>query len=37
MDSATAGGGGTFAMFDAPFDPATSWPMLQRFLEDAKK
>jgi hypothetical protein len=33
MESATAGGGGVFAMFDAPFDPAT----LQRFLADAAK
>jgi hypothetical protein len=23
--------------FGAPFDPATSWPMLQRFLDDARK
>jgi|GEM_PF-1565454 len=37
MESATAGGGGVFAMFDAPFDPATSGNTLQRFLDDAKK
>lgn len=37
MESATAGGGGTYALFDAPFDPATSWNMLQKFVEDAKK
>jgi hypothetical protein len=33
MESATAGGGGVFAMFDAPYNPAT----LQRFLADAGK
>jgi len=32
-ESATAGGGGVFALFDAPFDPAT----LQRFLADVGK
>ncbi len=32
-ESATAGGGGVFALFDAPFDPA----LLQRFLADAAK
>lgn len=37
MESATTGGGGVFAMFDAPFDPPTSGKMLQRFLDDAKK
>jgi hypothetical protein len=31
-ESATAGGGGVFALFDAPFDPA----LLQRFIADAK-
>lgn len=37
LESATAGGKGVFAIFSAPFDPATSWPMLQRFLADARK
>ena len=32
-ESATAGGDGTFALFDAPFEPKT----LQRFLADAAK
>ncbi len=32
-ESATVGGGGVFALFDAPFDPA----LLQRFLADAAK
>lgn len=36
MESATAGGGGSFALFDAPFDPATAGPLLRRML-DAKK
>lgn len=36
-ESATAGGGGVFALFDAPFDPATGRNMLQRFLTDAAK
>ena len=35
--SAAAGGEGTLATFEAPFDPATSWGMVQKFLEDAKK
>lgn len=33
MESATTGGGGTLAMFDAPFDPA----LIQRMLADAAK
>ncbi|MBN9119092.1 MAG: hypothetical protein J0I06_08015, partial [Planctomycetes bacterium] len=33
MGSATAGGGGVFALFDAPFVPA----VLQRMLADAAK
>jgi hypothetical protein len=37
MESATAGGGGSFALFDAPFDPATAGPLLRRMLDDAKK
>lgn len=37
VESATADGRGVFAFFSAPFDPATSWPMLQRFLADARK
>lgn len=32
MESASTGGGGVFAMFDAPYDPA----LLQRMLADAK-
>ena len=36
-ESATAGGGGTFALYDAPFDPATSGATLRRFLADAAK
>ncbi|QJW96047.1 zinc ribbon domain-containing protein [Frigoriglobus tundricola] len=37
MEAATAGGGGVFALFDAPFDPATAKGTLQRFLADAVK
>ena len=37
MEAATAGGGGVFALFDAPFDPATAKGTLQRFLADAAK
>jgi hypothetical protein len=37
MEGATAGGGGSFALFDAPFDPATTGPLLRRMLDDAKK
>jgi hypothetical protein len=36
-ESATAGGDGVFALFDAPFDPATGRSTLQRFLSDATK
>lgn len=34
--TATAGGDETFAHFEAPFDPATSAKLIQRFLHDAK-
>jgi hypothetical protein len=37
MESATAGGGGAFALFDAPFDPTTTGLLLRRMLDDAKK
>jgi hypothetical protein len=37
MESATAGGGGSFALFDAPFDPTTTGQLLRRMLDDAKK
>jgi hypothetical protein len=37
MESATAGGGGSFALFDAPFDPAKTGPLLRRMLDDAKR
>jgi len=37
MEAATAGGGGVFALFDAPFDPATAKGTLQRFLADLMK
>jgi hypothetical protein len=33
MESATTGGGGAFALFDAPLDPA----LVERFLADAAK
>lgn len=33
VESATAGGGGVFALFDAPFDPK----LIERFLADAAK
>ncbi len=37
MEGATAGGGGAFALFDAPFDPTTIGPPLRRMLDDVKK
>jgi hypothetical protein len=34
---ASVGGMGALAQFEAPYDPATGWSTLQRFLEDARK
>jgi hypothetical protein len=37
VESATSGGSGYYARYDAPFDPATGWTTLQRFLADATR
>lgn len=36
-ESATAGGDGAVAQFEAPFDPTTTGKLLQRFLSDADR
>jgi hypothetical protein len=37
IPGASSGGMGADAHFEAPFDPATGWNTLQRFLEDARR